>query len=284
MRMSRDQFMGWEKKAITLMGMSGVGKTTMAKRLPASNWFHYSGDYRIGTKYMQEPIMDSIKREAMRVPVLRDLLRNDSIYIASNITIHNLSPVSSFLGKIGNPGLGGLTTNEFKRRQRLHHEAELAAMRDIVEFLRKARDIYGYEHFLNDAGGSLCELGCAATIELLAEHTVLIYIEADEQIEQTVIERQKASPKPLYYQEAFLDRVLDEYLEETGIPKVRQIDPDKFVRWTFPKLVKHRKPLYRAIADKCGYTVKAQEAEKVTDEASFLHMIGTSLEAREAAA
>jgi len=284
MRMTRDQFMNWDSKAVTLMGMSGVGKTTMANRLPASNWFHYSGDYRIGTKYMQEPIMDSIKREAMRVPVLRELLRNDSIYIASNITIHNLSPVSSFLGKIGNPGLGGLTTNEFKRRQRLHHQAELAAMRDVAEFIGKTRDIYGYEHFLNDAGGSLCELDDPETLEMLAEHTVIVYIEADEQIEQTVIERQRLCPKPLYYQESFLDRMLDEYMDEKKIDKVRQIDPDKFVRWTFPKLLEHRKPLYRAIADQYGYTVMAQDGEKVTDEESFLQMIGVSLQAQEVAA
>ena len=284
MRMSRDQFMAWDNKAVTLMGMSGVGKTTMANKLPASNWFHYSGDYRIGTKYLEEPIMDSIKREAMRLPVLCELLRNDSIYIASNITINNLTPVSNFLGKIGNPGLGGLTAEEFKRRQRLHHKAEVAAMRDVVEFIGKASDIYGYEHFINDAGGSLCELGDPDTLELLAEHTVLIYIEADEAIEQTVIERQRLCPKPLYYQEAFLDRMLNEYMQEEKLEKVRQIDPDKFVRWTFPKLIEHRRPLYRSIADQYGYTVKAAEAERVADEASFLQMVGDSLRAQEVAA
>ena len=53
----------------------------------------------------------------MRVDFLRDLLRNDSIYIASNITVHNLAPVSTFLGKIGRPDLGGLPVAEFKKRQ-----------------------------------------------------------------------------------------------------------------------------------------------------------------------
>ena len=49
---------------------------------------------------------------------LRDLLRSDSIYIASNITVENLSPISTFLGKVGARDKGGLSTEEFKRRQR----------------------------------------------------------------------------------------------------------------------------------------------------------------------
>jgi hypothetical protein len=108
--------------------MSGAGKTRLSKKLPKTNWFHYSGDYRIGTKYLEEPILDNIKQQAMGVPFLRDLLQSDSIYICSNVTVDNLSPVSSFLGKLGNPALGGLSLAEFKRRQALHHQAEIAAM------------------------------------------------------------------------------------------------------------------------------------------------------------
>ena len=31
-------------------------------------------------------------------------------------------------------------------------------MIDVEEFIVKAHDIYGYRHFVNDSGGSLCEL------------------------------------------------------------------------------------------------------------------------------
>ena len=65
MKMTGAEFVAWPRKAITLLGMSGVGKTTLAYKLPKSQWFHYSGDYRIGTKYLAEPILDNIKQQAM---------------------------------------------------------------------------------------------------------------------------------------------------------------------------------------------------------------------------
>ncbi|HEY5700686.1 MAG TPA: ATPase, partial [Gammaproteobacteria bacterium] len=53
MKLTHEEFMRLEHKAVTLLGMSGVGKTTLANRLPKKEWFHYSGDYRIGTKYLE---------------------------------------------------------------------------------------------------------------------------------------------------------------------------------------------------------------------------------------
>ena len=183
MRMTARAFVDWPHKAVTLLGMSGVGKTTLSNRLPKTNWFHYSGDYRIGTRYLDEPILDNIKRQAMQVGFLRDLLRTDSIYIKSNITVDNLQPVSTFLGKIGNPAHGGLTVREFRRRQRLHHDAEVGAMKDVPGFIERSRDIYGYDHFVNDAGGSVCEIEDPSVVPTLAEHTLILYLRADEEME-----------------------------------------------------------------------------------------------------
>ena len=149
MKLDIDEFRNWEHKSITLLGMSGVGKTRLAAILRQHNWFHYSGDYRIGTRYLDEPILDNIKQQVMHIPFLRDLLRNDSIYIANNITVDNLQPVSSFLGKLGNPEQDGLPLDEFKRRQALHHEAEIAAMRDVPAFIKKSQSIYGYKNGSN---------------------------------------------------------------------------------------------------------------------------------------
>ena len=276
--MARDEFLRWEHKAITLLGMSGVGKTTLANKLPKTGWFHYSGDYRIGTKYLAEPIVDNVKRAAMQVPFLRGLLCSDSIYIGSNITVHNLEPLSTFLGKVGDPAKGGLACEEFLARQRLHHEAEINAMRDVVAFVEKARDIYGYPHFINDAGGSVCELDDPRTIELLAARTMIVYIRADESMEQELIRRQQSHPKPLYYDEPFFRRSLARYLELEGLASPEAMDPDRFVRWIFPRLVERRRPLYEGIASACGYTINAAAAEAVRDERDFIDLVARTID------
>ena len=110
---------------LAVLGMSGVGKTRIASMLRAEErWFHYSVDYRIGTRYMDEAIEDNFKREAMKAPLLRELLLSDSIYISSNITFDNLEPLSTYLGKPGDPAKGGIPFDEYVRRQRQHREGE----------------------------------------------------------------------------------------------------------------------------------------------------------------
>lgn len=275
-----EEFLAWPHRAITLLGMSGVGKTTLADKLPQSTWFHYSGDYRIGTKYLEEPILDNIKRQAMQVDFLRHLLRSDSIYIASNITVDNLAPIASFLGKIGSPAKGGLPLHEFKRRQSLHRDAEISAMTDVRDFIGKAKDIYDYNHFLNDAGGSICELDDPGMLKVLADHTLILYLRADDDMEQELIRRAEANPKPLYYRDDFLDRELTVYLKETSQPDPDSIEPDHFVRWIFPRLVQHRRPRYEALAARMGYAVPAASVGDVRDEQDFLQMVVEAIRRR----
>ncbi|MFK5948061.1 MAG: ATPase [Methylococcales bacterium] len=277
MKMSSQQFLDWESKSITLLAMSGAGKTTLANKLPRDKWFHYSVDYRIGTKYLGEPILDNIKRQAMDVPFLKKLLLSDSIYIHNNITVDNLAPVSSFLGKLGNPSLGGLSIKEFKRRQALHHQAEVAALNDVPSFIHKTEEIYGYKHFLNDAGGSVCELDSPEVLETLAKYSVIIYIKIPEALEQTIISRSKTDPKPLYYREAFLDEKLAEFMHSHHYTDPNLIPPDDFVSWVFPELFKSRLPRYQTIADQYGYTIDANDAAKVSNEAEFIQLIASAI-------
>ncbi|MBT4349063.1 MAG: ATPase [Methylococcales bacterium] len=278
MKMSAKEFLTCDKKQITLLGMSGAGKTTLANKLSPKKWFHYSGDYRIGTQYLSEPILDNIKQQAMDTPFLKDLLISDSIYICNNITVDNLTPISSFMGKIGSPELGGLSLKTFKKRQLLHREAEIAAMKDVPKFIKKAQDIYGYNHFINDAGGSVCELNDPEILSLLAQHTLIIYIKTSEDQEQLLFERAQQDPKPLYYRADFLDENLKTFMDEFHYRCTEQIPPNEFVSWVFPKLFHARLPRYQAIADQYGYTVDASAVAQVKNEDEFIKLIAQTLD------
>ncbi len=278
MKLSSQEFKAWDKKAITLLGMSGVGKTRLACMLRKQHWFHYSGDYRIGTRYLDESILDNIKQKLMHIPFLKELMRSDSLHIRNNITVDNLNPVSSFLGKLGNPEEGGLGLAEFKRRQELHRQAEIATMKDVPEFIQKAHHVYGYDHFINDAGGSLCELDDPEVLKALSENTLVLYIKASKNDEQGLIKRAKRSPKPLYYRESFLDEELAAYMSEKHLDYIALIDPDDFVRWVFPHLFYSRIPRYEAIAEQYGYTITTEEVAALQDENDFLQYIANVLE------
>ena len=277
--MKPEEFRRARRKAVTLMGMSGVGKTVLANRLPATRWFIYSGDYRIGTQYLREPILDNIKLRAMEVPFLRDLLRSDSIYIESNISVHNLQPVSTFLGQLGDPERGGLPQAEFLRRQGLFRDAEARAMQDVSAFIDKAERIYGYRHFVNDAGGSICELAENEGIRTLVDHTVILYLETSPEDEEQLVERARANPKPMYYSPNFLQRYLPDFLRERQLDDVAQAPPEDFARWAFPRLVAHRRPLYAKLAADHGYSVPARIAQQVQSEAEFVDMVADAIRA-----
>lgn len=270
--------------AVTFFGMSGVGKTTLAGLLQRHDWFQYSVDYRIGTRYMGEHIVDNFKREAMKVPFLRELLRSDSIYIRSNITFENLSPLSTYLGKPGNPALGGIPFAEYRRRQAQHRQAEIRAILDVPEFIDRAKEIYGYAHFVCDSGGSLCEVVDVhdlndPVLRCLAEHTMLVYIRGSDAHTRMLVERFRAHPKPMYYQPAFLEAKWAEYKILHGDINDDQVDPDDFAVWGFEQLMAQRVPTYEAIAARYGYTIDMDDIPALASEADVLDLLARTIDA-----
>lgn len=280
---SGKEFSSLGTKAITVLGMSGVGKTTVANLLQHEHWFHYSVDYRIGTRYMDEHITDNFKREAMKSPFLKDLLLSDSIYIRSNITFKNLAPLSTYLGKPGNPAKGGIPFSEYMRRQTQHRDAEIRALLDVPDFIRRASELYQYENFICDSGGSLCEVidfdnSQDPVVAALTANTVLLYIEGTPAHTAMLVERFRKSPKPMYYQPAFLERKWAEYKELKTITRDDDVDPDDFAAWGFAELLHHRIPLYQKLAQNHGYTVRMRDIPAVTNAAAFVDLVATAID------
>ncbi|MEL7468038.1 MAG: ATPase [Pseudomonadota bacterium] len=280
-----DAYLSAPRKAVALFGMSGLGKTRIANVLRGrGDWFHYSVDYRIGTRYMGEHIADNFKRAAMQVPFLRELLMSDSVSIKSNLTFENLAPLSTYLGKPGDPSQGGIPFDEYVNRQRQHRVAEDAAMQDTVHFIDRAEQIYGYPHFLCDTSGSLCEVvdprdPADPILSRLVEHVLLVQIRGTEADADELVRRFVKAPKPMYYPEDFLRASWDAYLAEKSTTADR-VDPDDFIRFGFRRLLTHRLPRYDAIAQNWGISVTAADIAAVQDADDFDALISHALSAQ----
>ncbi len=280
---SADAWRAAPRKRVVLFAMSGLGKTHVSNALRAAgDWFHYSIDYRIGTRYMGEYIADNAKQQAMKVPFLRDLLMSDSIYIGSNITFHNLAAVSAYLGKPGSEAKGGLPMATYQRRQDQFARAERQALLDTGYFIDRAEDLYGYPHFVCDTGGSICEWvdpedPADPILTELSRHCLMVWIRGTEAHTEELIRRFDRAPKPMAYQPEFLSRAWKDYLNLQGCAEA-DVDPDAFIRWTYAQALAHRQPRYEAMARNWGITVEAPDLAEVTTAAGFDDVIAAALE------
>ncbi len=275
------------EKRILLFGMSGLGKTHVSDMLRATGkWFHYSVDYRIGTRYMGEAISDNLKREAMKSPLLRELLMTDSVRIRSNITFGNLAPLSAYLGKPGDPGKGGVPWEEYMRRQKLHRDAERDAMLDTGHFVTRAAEIYGYPHFVCDTSGSICEIVSPddpddPILRALGDQVLMVWIEGSDHHAEELARRFDKAPKPMCFADDFLAEIWDAYLSETG-DTPGTVDPDAFVRWAYARALAHRQPRYRTMAENWGVTVSADAIAAVETEDDMTDLVAEALGQTEA--
>ena len=278
---SADDWRAAPRKKVLVFGMSGLGKTHLAHLLRKSgDWFHYSIDYRIGTRYLGETIADNAKAEAMKVPFLRELLLSDSIYIGSNITFDNLSPVATWLGKPGDALKGGLPMSQYALRQQAFKRAEIAALMDTAHFAARAESLYGYPHFICDTGGSICEWIDPADdhdplMKALSDECLLVWIKGDDAHTNELIRRFDKAPKPMAYQPEFLTNSWREYLNENNYQE-DEVDPDTFIRWIYARALAHRQPRYEAMA-KWGVTVTADQVGTLTSEDDFVDLIAEAI-------
>lgn len=277
----------WENgrpKALSLFGMSGLGKTHLAKMLRYdAGWFHYSIDYRIATRYMGALIEDDLKEQAMALPKLRDLLLTDSITVKSKVTFENLAPMSAYLGKPGDPAKSGLEFETYCTRQEQFRQAEVAALMDTGYFQQRARDLYDNPYFVCDTGGSICEHVDPhdpndPILTHLKANSVLVWIKGDESHVDALIERFNKAPKPMYYPPAYVAERWAKYADEFSVAPT-EVDPDHFVRWVYADAIKMRQPKYAAMAEHWGVAIDAQDLAACRSTAQILDLVTAAVNA-----
>ena len=109
MPITKSEFKDIKHKVITLMGMSGVGKTYLSLMLAQNGWNHYSCDYHIGKFFLGDEIEIALDEK-------------------NKITADDLSQLSRYIGRIGSQDKGGLPYETFMRRQHQYYMAECGAL------------------------------------------------------------------------------------------------------------------------------------------------------------
>lgn len=256
-------------RRITLIGHSGIGKTTLSEMLEADGWFHYSGDYRIATRYLDEAINDWLTDLAHQVPELAPLIDMGLVKVRGQVQIYQLAVLSSYIGKIGRQGL---PFDEFCRRQQAFIDAEKRAMYDLDQFIAFAEKRYGETAFINDAGGSLGEyLNDTALMEYLAERTIMVYLHAENDLQAELEDRAAKYPKPICYDPAFLQQMVHEYMHhaDTAAKHPDEFDSYDFLRFVGPQMLRFRREKYIELAQRYGVLIPVQQVWQCQNAAEF---------------
>lgn len=249
MKLSRQEFLDQPNKAITLIGMSGVGKTYISGQLEKWGWARFSCDYAIGTKYLADALggyMDSPE---------------------------DMDALFKYIGMPGDPKKGGHVMAKYKRHQQGYYDAECQSIAEAVVEAEE-RD----KNFVHDSTGSLCEIMDEDLIKRIGGATLFVYLKASAEEENVVLERARSVPKPLFFPPDKFDDWVKQYLDKEGLAMPEQMDPQEFSRWVFPKLFQSRLPKYQALADAYGVTIDSAEMHDLKDENDFIERIASKLD------
>lgn len=271
---------------LLLIGMSGVGKTYLSTVL-SKNQKHYSVDYLIGAKYLTQEISDSINKELKTNPYIEDLLNNQALKTEVSISSDNLCALSFYIGLFGSKQKNGLPLGEFVRRQKLYLESERKVMFDLITTIENKNSV------IVDTTGSFCELFSYPIdfsdplIKMLRDDFLVIYLEADNQLNETLIQRQRQAPKPMCYEPDFFQSQLQEYCKINNIEYSKSslskfqndnIDPKDFSMFVFRKCIHYRKHKYQQIADFTGITIPAKQTSNIDSSSQFYDLVAKTID------
>jgi hypothetical protein len=113
----------------------------------------------------------------------------------------------------------------------------------------------------------------------LTQAALPVWIRGTDVHTRQLCARFERAPKPMYYPEEFLLSLGESFRAERGLAP-EEVDPDAFARHGFEALIAHRLPRYRAIAERWGVTVEAEEIAALRDPLDFDDLIVSALARR----
>lgn len=250
MKLTKEEFLSHSQKTITLIGMSGAGKTHISAQLESWGWYNYSCDFVIADKYLRNELPGS-----------------------ASLTVEDISVLSDYLGKLGNPNHGGFALDLFKERQKAYYDAEvqaLYAMHDTMSTTDKS--------FVHDSTGSLCEIEDEGVLKKIGQQTLFVYLKTGLDEEREVLQRAQDYPKPLFFPPSFLEKAMQDYTAQHNLEIIEQAHPDDFARWVFPRLFEARKPKYQRLADLYGITIASSKFRNLSAADEFITIIADHLD------
>ncbi len=255
--------MRWPNKRLAFIGMSGVGKSTLATFLDPSLWTAFCTDFALA----DGPLRSELEAFAgPDFPVAED----------------DISVLSAYIGKLGDPQRGGLDLKTFRQRQHRHGVAERQTFERLLQQLAR----HAGPAFV-DAGGSLVEILDFDRPDplrtALTDQLFFVYIAADAGQTAALIDRQLQAPKPMFYQPQFLEAALADFFAREGRADqaLDRVDPDAFIRFVFPRLCAHRAPRYAALARAAGVQVPLHRANAVRSDQQLFDLIAEHLDSRD---
>ena len=257
MKIIANETSGFQFKRYALLGMSGLGKTFISRKLENKDrWSHYSVDYEIG----------------------KLLFKNQHKHLLDGFEIGNLTNLSNFLGKPGSRSRGGILFSEYLKRQQLHRDAEIKATLNASSLVERSPEL---SHFMCDTSGSICELVNPQDendkiLSSLSKNFLIICLEAPDTMYQVLIDRFLAKPKPMYYEENFLHSLWKSFRDDT-LTTCDEINPDDFMIYGFKALIKRRKAIFDTISKNWGISLNFEQLRDVKCAADLIGAIESAI-------
>ena len=257
MKIIANETSGFQFKRFALLGMSGLGKTFISRKMVnKDSWLHYSVDYEIG----------------------KLLFKNQHKHLLDGFEIGNLTNLSNFLGKPGSQSMGGILFSEYLKRQQLHRNAEIKATLNASSLVERSPEL---SHFMCDTSGSICELVNPLDendeiLSSLSKNFLIICLEAPDTMYQVLIDRFLAKPKPMYYEENFLRSLWNGFITNPSNIN-NEINPDDFMIHGFKALIKRRKDIFDTISKNWGIPLNFEQLREVRSAADLIEAIQSEI-------